>query len=245
MKKTLLALTLVTLSATSHAAVVALFGSNSNSSIAAFLQSNGHSVVYQNSAAPSASALQGVDAVISMRNTDGNDAVKDFVLGGGLLITEWNAAKWAIDTAKLLDGKTNNNKSIGTGTTITQTDAAMVLGLGDNNLGKQYADGPRTEFVWEITEVGAGVDVLGTLPNGSPAIIGGKAGNGYVLANSLDWGDGFIGNSASGQWLLKALNIQYKHVPEPFVPALLGIGLTAFLFKKRRRHSGATHHTVA
>ena len=234
MQKLLATLALLALSATSNAAVVAIFGSNSNNAIATFLQNNGHTVVYQSAAAPGADKLAGVDAVIAMREA-GNDAVRDFVLGGGLLITEWQAVQWAIDTVKLIDGKTSSNTAIGHGTTITQTDAALALGLGDDGLGSQYADGPRTEFIWQIAEVGAGVDVLATLPNGSPAIIGGAAGDGYVLANSLDWGDSFTGNSASGQWLLNALNIQYRNrIPEPALPALLGLGLTAMLISRRR-----------
>ena len=238
MKKLLLTLSLLTLSATSNAAVVALFGYNSNDEIASFLQSNGHSVVYQNyGAAPDANTLKGVDAVIAMRES-GNDAVRDFVLGGGLLITEWQSTQWAIDTAKLLNGKTEDNNYIFDNTTVTHTEKGLALGLGDNGLGTSYADGFRTEFIWKITEVGEGADVLATLPDGTPAIIGGKAGNGYVLANSLDWGDDFIGNSASGQWLLNALNIQYGNhaIPEPALPALLGLGMIAMLLNRRRHH---------
>ena len=228
----------MTLSATSSAAVVAIFGYNSNAEIASFLQANGHTVVYQDYAAPEASALNGVDAVIALR-ADGNDAVKSFVLDGGLLITEWTSAEWAINTANLLSGTASNGGiiddiSYAQNSTITLTDKALRLGLGDNGLGSQYADGERTGFAYSIENTTA--DILAT-SEGKTVMVGGSAGDGYVLANSLDWADIFQGNTPSGQWLLNALNIQYgasSSVPEPALPALLGLGLTAMFFSRRR-----------
>ena len=245
-KKALIAATFLVSSTTASAAVVALYGNNYSSYISSFLTQNGHTVIYSGTATADPAALNGVDAVILMRTT-GTNAVKDFVLNGGLLITEWDAAEWALNTAHLIDGVAANGKDRGDNRTVFQTDEALALGLGERGVGSQYADGDRTQYMYEFSGLGAGVNALGKLNDGTVVSVGGAAGDGYVLANGTDWGDHFEANGmnhVTGQWLLNALDMNYRQPPvppvpgavsEPAIPALFGLGLTALFISGQRR----------
>jgi hypothetical protein len=221
--------------ATAQADVIAVYGSNSNASVVTFLNNNGHTATNYGSA-PTAAQLVGADAVINLRGT-GNTAVQNFVTNGGLLITEWRGAEWALDTANLLNADGGANLQIGTNTPITHTAAGLALGLG-NGLANPFADGPRTEFVWTLSNLGVGVDILATRPGDIATIIGGISGSGYALINSLDWADGFpSGGSTSGTWLLNALDITQvggREVPVVNTVALFGLGLVGLSLVRRK-----------
>ena len=49
-----------------------------------------------------AASYAGLDAFILLRTT-GTTELANFVLGGGLLITEWSASQWALNTVNLLN----------------------------------------------------------------------------------------------------------------------------------------------
>jgi len=218
---------------TAQADVIAVYGSNQNNNVVTFLNNNGHTATNYGSAAPTAGQLAGANAVINLRGT-GNTAVQNFVTNGGLLITEWRGAEWALDTANLLNADGGSNLQIGTNTLITHTAAGLALGLG-NGLANPFADGPRTQFQWTLSNIGVGVDILATRPGDIATIIGGISGSGYALINSLDWADGFpSGGSTSGTWLLNALDIEVGQVPVVNTVALFGLGLVGLSLVRRK-----------
>ena len=243
MYKTLLATLLLSLTTYTQAAVVAIMGTGlaSGTAIENFLASHGHTVVYNSASAPSSANLAGVDAVIALR-TDGNEDVKNFVLNGGLLITEWTAAVWAVNTAQLLEAHAGNRIEI-PNSTVMLTDAGKALGLGARDMPEIYSDPGRSDVIRPFTGLGEGVDVLSALPGGEAAIIGGAAGSGYVIASSLDWADYFGSASyATRTWLLNALDVKWNtpnnsSVPEPATLLLLILGCSTLLLLRR-------HHTT-
>lgn len=222
-----------------EASVVAVIGGNSNSSITAFLNNNGHTATDFGFSVPA--SLVGFDAAILLR-ANGNATLRSFVLGGGLLITEWDASDWALDVANLLNADDTGGSFVGTGTPVAFTPAGQAEGLS-NGLGAAYSDGERTEFFRQLANIGSGVDILATRPGGTPEIIGGASGSGSTLIIGYDWADGFpSGSSASGTLLLNALNYNaqaVQAVPEPdslaLVLASLGaLSLVGSLARKRQ-----------
>ena len=230
-----------------QAAAIAVFGENSNDQVTSFLNANGH--IAKNFGILPPDDLSSFQVVVALRKP-GNDAVKQFVLDGGLLITEWNAAGWALDVANLLDADAGGIASLGLQALISITDAGLALGLG-KGLGNPYNDGERTSSHSTLLNIGNGVDVLGTGPLPAlqmlaalsdpppfPAVtIGGNSGKGYTLVNALDWADIFpTTGSPSGQWLLNAVNVrQVQPVPEPDTLALAALALTCLVAARRRR----------
>jgi len=212
--------------ASTRAADVALLNSPTGNAtfvanFQAFIESEGHSFV-RNPA-----TLTGIDVVFDIRIT-GNQALIDFVAGGGLLVTEFSGTNWVLNTAHLLTGTDASAGNLGSGTPVTFTSAGLARGLGDG-LPNPYSDGSATEFFRNYTNLGPDVEILATRGANLPAIIGGSYGEGYIVGIGYDWGDAFIPNTAPTRQLIHNV----LAVPEPGSAALLALG--SFVFLRRRR----------
>jgi len=212
---------LIFMSGAAFAANIGLYGSNSNTDIASLLTSNGHTVTNFGGIAPTPAELSGLDVLILLR-TPGNTDIANFVAGGGLLITEWDASEWALNTANLLDADDTGGGMIGTGTLVSFTAAGSALAQGVSN---PYSDGGSTEFFRDFANIGPSVSILATRPGNIPAIIGGQSGSGSVLIIGYDWADGFDeANADSEQLILNAVNFQRQQTTVA-VPVFSGLGM--------------------
>jgi hypothetical protein len=217
---------LIIMGGIADAASIGLYGSNSNAAIASLLTSNGHTVTDFGGTAPTPAQLSGLDVLILLR-TSGNTDIADFVSGGGLLITEWLASEWALNTANLLDADDVGGGLIGSGVPVTFTAAGAVLGQGVSN---PYADGDRTNFFRDFANIGGSVEILATRPGNIPAIIGGPSGSGNVLIIGYDWADNFgSSNADTTQLILNAVNYE-RQQSTVAVPVFTGMGMAMFLF---------------
>jgi len=181
----------------------------------------------------------GVDTVINIRQPVGID-LANFVLGGGLMITEYTGIKNAgngTGNAGLLNyTDTGGSLAVTAARPVTFTIAGIALGL-NSGLSNPYVDGVANEFYRNGIVVGAGVSVLATRPLGAsttPSIVGATAGNGYVLGIAYDWADAFV-TTGSAQPLLQTQQLLTNAlaIPEPTTLSLLaGAGMLAL---RRRR----------
>ncbi|MEM7059548.1 MAG: VPLPA-CTERM sorting domain-containing protein [Pseudomonadota bacterium] len=235
MRKLLLGLVLGAMSATAASAVsVGVAGSDRYSS---FLNANGHS---SSGVALTAPALANLDVLI-LNRVNGNQAVVDFVNNGGLLITEWSASDWALDTANLLDARDVGGGFVASGTTITFTAAGQATNLDDRSGPSYNTNGFATEFFRRFDNIGAGVEVLATRPGDEAVILAGSYGLGTVLIMGYDWNDQFYGgaiDTGNEQVLLEAVEFSLSPVsPVPLpagAPLLLG-ALGIFVMLRRRK----------
>ncbi len=183
----------------------------------------------------------GVDIAVNVRRPV-DAALKEWVLGGGFLITEFSGVREAA-LAGLIDVTDSaQGINVGTGTQVRFTQAGIDLGLGVG-LPNPYSDGSATEFFRNISAVGPDVSILATRPGpgGStvPAILSARAGKGFVLSYAYDWGDGFIPNTAPTRQLIRnAFTVTTVPEPSSFVLAALGLGLVAASRVSRSRSTG-------
>ena len=225
-----------------NAANVGIYGGNSNAAVASLLTTAGHNVTDFGGTAPTPAQLAGLNVLILLR-TPGNPDIINFVNTGGYLITEWDAADWAIDTANMLNADVTGGGGVATGTLVTFTAAGAALGAGVAN---PYSDGGSTEFFRDFANIGAGVSVLATRPGPLPAILFGTFGAGRVLVIGYDWADGFGSANADQQQLIRnAVNLVAPAASGPvLVPTLsdwalvmtaLMLAGTAFASMRKRR----------
>ena len=227
---------LVIVSFNANAIVIGVGGLNSTSSIVSFLNANGHTATNLGSSlSNTAGAYDFFDVVVLTRGT-GTSELRDWIFGGGALVTEWNAT-WALNTANLLNATDSGHppSRASDPVSITSDGLALNLGVGMSN---PYLDPGSTDHYRYLTGLGTGVDILAEWSSdATPLIIGGKTGLGYSLINTLDWADGFTSNTQSSQMLLNMVstaNAQVSAVPEPSIVWLLASGLALIGFTRRK-----------
>ena len=220
------------------AAVISVFGGNSNTEITSFLNSNGHTAAAYGGAITAAN-LSGVDVAILLR-ASGNADLDAFVQNGGILITEWSGADWALTAQNYFGASVSGGGFIGTNTLQLVSSAGIAMGL-TTGLSNPWADGPRTEYSYFISNAGSASELL-TYNGGNISMIGGAVGQGYVFANGLDWADSFgSGAHNSGQMLLNMINADFDGgqspdpIPEPSLFFLSLLGMVGIAMRRRAR----------
>tara|TARA_R110000850_G_scaffold218852_1_gene344376 strand:- start:201 stop:4634 length:4434 start_codon:yes stop_codon:yes gene_type:complete len=178
--------------------------------LATSLTNNGYTVTYNGTTPPSAAILATTDAVFLIRTT-GNADLATWVQNGGVLITEWDANVWALNTANLINATDSGGGGVSSGTPVTFTGTSIGQTL-ETGLPNPYADGGATEFFRNFTALGASVEIHATRPGNIPVIIGDNAGLGYVLAISYDYQDigGGLPGSNTEQLMLNILAANYN-----------------------------------
>lgn len=187
------------LSSPAFSANVLVWGGNSNADITTFLNGAGHVATNNGGAIPTAADLVGIDVAVLMRST-GNADVETWVQNGGCLITEWSGASWALSQG-LINASVASSGGIGLNTPVTITADGIAASLA-TGIANPYTAGGASEFFHTYAGIGPSVSVMATRPGGIPAILGDTFGLGAVLANGIDWGDGFAGSGADNQQLL-------------------------------------------
>ena len=139
MKRAVLTLVLSLMAGAANAALIGLWG---GSQLSDEITDSGNSFVTV-SASSSLADLQALDQVWLIRSNGDQDLI-DYVFGGGTLVTEWDAATWALNTASLLDA-TDSYGCGGCRDDVTFTAQGVGLGFG-TNLPNPYFNGPATEF---------------------------------------------------------------------------------------------------
>ncbi len=127
--------------------------------------------------------LSGVSVVVALGMEDPGPGLRDWVLGGGLLITNFNSAFWA---EGYLDAVSADSYEVGF-ESVRLTAAGVSRGLGADTLTAVNDPGVPEVFA-EFESVGAG-QAWAVRDNGAPVIVGGRAGLGEVVLMAYDWAD--------------------------------------------------------
>jgi hypothetical protein len=179
---------------------IAVCGSSYYAYVASMLQASLPGVTVDSYSTPpsTASALSAYQTILLLR-TPGNTELANWVKNGGRLITEWNAAQWALDQVKLLGAgtKTNTSGYVGSSTPITFISPGEGLSKGLHN---PYSDDGRSEYFFSFFVDPTTTTVQATIVRSGnvelqPVFLSGASEKGCVVILGDDWTDNF--NSAS------------------------------------------------
>ncbi|MDM7861112.1 PEP-CTERM sorting domain-containing protein [Alteromonas sp. ASW11-36] len=236
-RKFLLSIVLLGFSGFSHAALIGVWGGNF-SSFQTLINGTGNSAVALNSSSTAAD-LAAVDQVWLIR-TSGNATLLNYVSNGGVLITEWSAAEWAVDTVSMLNADVASISYQGNAVPVTFTQAGLDLGFG-NATGNPYSNGGATSFFQSFTNIGNGVDIIATIAGGFNVGVSGAFGAGRVTALGWDWQDLTDSGASSvinGLFFTDIINSSVRQaadVSEPASVALLALALVGFSMRRKRK----------
>lgn len=233
----ILAFALILLGATfqAKAALIGVAGGE-NSALATMIDGLGHtSVNFGSSPSTNSGDYLGLTALV-LNEAPGNSQVKDFVFGGGLLITSFlNATEWVFDTENLLAGTRSGSSTVGDDTPVTLTAAAVSAGLDVGmtfDSGTTYSEGNNTRVFDFGTFLGD--TVFATWSSGN-AIVGGEYGQGYIYSFTYRSFGGT--NDANHQTLVGNMIKAYALGEPPTIYLILLVlaGLLAFSVYKRTK----------
>lgn len=145
-----------------HSQNIAISGYTATGDLAQYLNNLGYNAIDYGGALPTATELLSADMFFLLR-MPGNNDVKDYVLNGGCLITEWDSSEWALNTAGLL-----NATDTGGGYVNSASNIDFVSPDGDpisSGLAPSYSDNGATEFFRDLVVTGLGVTTMANFFN--------------------------------------------------------------------------------
>ena len=229
---------------------IGLFGTtddhNPSQALTELLTGNGHIVVdYRlNASVLQSPPYDHLDVAILLRADPTrahslHESMGSFVLSGGVLITEWDGAVGALNTAKLLDAEDGGTLSYDppdrTAISFTHRGGALANSLTlpySDNFDAGSVGSNRTANFRSLKSIGPEVAILATVsgeyfsgdkwfPHSGlvPAIIAGRSGDGLVLVIATHWYDFFhTTNTDTRQLILNAVNLEPEALDESIPP---------------------------